>query len=82
MKTLCPASPLFMTHRGVPDAQSRPVKVRNFLDLIVECLRGFAVCGKRNATRARKVLDSSLVKLSTVTTPNGPWVYTIVPWED
>jgi hypothetical protein len=30
----------------------------------------------------RNILNSSLANLSSVTTANGPWVYTIVPWED
>jgi hypothetical protein len=26
--------------------------------------------------------NSKPSQLSSVTTPNGPWVYTVVPWED
>jgi len=70
------------TNRGALNTQFCSGKDRNLLDRIKEVLCGFTVCGKRTAQRAQKVLDSSLVTLSTVTTPNGPWVYTIVPWED
>jgi hypothetical protein len=82
MKTLCSTSATIETNRGALNTQSCSAKDRNFLDRIKEMLGGFAVCGKRTAQRAQKMLDTSLVTLSTVTTPNGPWVYTIVPWED
>jgi hypothetical protein len=82
MKTLCSSSATIKTNPGVFDTQSCSAKARNFLDWMNESLHAFAVCGKRNAQRARKVLDCSLVRPSTVTTPNGLWVYTIVPWED
>ena len=80
MKTLCPISATIETNRGA--LQSCSAKARNFLERIKGALCGFAVCGKRTAQRAQKVLNTSLVNLSTVTTSNGPWVYAIVPWED
>jgi hypothetical protein len=80
MKTLCSTSVTIETHRGA--IQSCSTNARNFLERIKGTLCGFALCGKRTAQRAQKVLNTSLVNLSTVTTSNGPWVYTIVPWED
>jgi len=80
MKTLCSTSATIQTNRGA--LQSCSAKARNLLERIKGTLCGFAVCGKRTAQRAQKVLDTSLVNLSTVATSNGPWVYTIVPWED
>jgi hypothetical protein len=82
MNTLYSTSATIETNRGALNTQSCFANDRNFLDRIKEMLRGFAVRGKRTAQRAQKALDTSLVTLSTVTTPNGPWVYTIVPWED
>jgi hypothetical protein len=80
MKTLCSTLAAIQINRGT--LKSCSPQDRSFLDRILGMLRGFAVCGKRTARRAQKVLDTSLVTLSTVTTSNGPWVYTIVPWED
>ena len=80
MKTLCSTSATIETYRGA--LQSCSAKARKLLERIKGTLCGFAVCGQRTAQRAQKVLDTSLVNLSTVTTSNGPWVYTIVPWED
>jgi hypothetical protein len=79
MKTSRSTSATIETNRGA--LQSCSANARNFLERIKGALCGFALCGKRTAQRAQKVLNTSLVNLSTVTT-NGPWVYTIVPWED
>jgi hypothetical protein len=32
--------------------------------------------------RKKNLLATSLSNMSSITTPNGPWVYTVVPWED
>ena len=81
MKTACsiPAT----TQSETPQyPESFSEKDRNFLDGIKQFFCGCAASSKRTARRAQHLLNSSLVRLSTVTTPNGPWVYTIVPWED
>jgi hypothetical protein len=82
MKTASSIPVTLRTNRAALNTHSCSAKGCRFLDRIKEMLYGVAVCGKRTAQRAQKVLDTSLVTLSTVTTPNGPWVYTIVPWED
>ena len=81
MNTTCPilATPQTET---LQHPQSFSEKDRKFLDRIAQFFCGCAASSKRTAQRARNLFNSSLVHLSTVTTPNGPWVYTIVPWED
>jgi hypothetical protein len=81
MKTACPI-PATTQIETLQQPQSFSEKDRKFLDRIKHFFCGCAVSSKRTAQRARNLLNSSLVHLSTVTTPNGPWVYTIVPWED
>jgi hypothetical protein len=54
---------------------------RSLLHQIKAFLRGFPTCTERASDPATN-LHSSLAQLSSVTTPNGPWVYTVVPWED
>jgi hypothetical protein len=82
MKTACSIPIIFATHQQVRHPQSGSTKDRNLPARITIFLCGCAASGKRTAKRARDLLNSSPVQLSTITTPNGPWVYTIVPWED
>jgi hypothetical protein len=49
-------------------------------------IKGF-LCGGRScysgsSKPGNDFLTSSMGNLSSVTTANGPWIYTIVPWED
>jgi hypothetical protein len=55
---------------------------RRLRDRIKLLFRGFLTCTEGRSRSARNVFNLSLANLSSVTTPNGPWVYTIVPWED
>jgi hypothetical protein len=81
MRTASSILAALQTNRAAFNTQSCSAEGCNFLNRIKELLCG-AICGKQTAQRVPKVLDISLDTLSTVTTPNGPWVYTIVPWED
>jgi hypothetical protein len=78
MKIACSIPATTQTAALQPPSQLRQRLQPWFKAFFCRC----AASSKRTAERAHDLLNSSLVHLSTVTTPNGPWVYTIVPWED
>jgi hypothetical protein len=82
MKTFCPASLLFQPVRDILGPLGLPTENRGWVDRIKLFCRGFVSCAEGRSGAAKRVLNESLTNLSTVTTPNGPWVYTVVPWED
>ncbi len=68
-----------------PDRELRqpvPPEDRGLIGAIKTFFRKCVVCAQCRSHSAKILLDSSLANLSSVTTPNGPWVYTVVPWED
>jgi hypothetical protein len=83
MKTFCPISMLFMPVREKlvalsPSAAGEPGLVKR----VKAFFRGLIDCPEERLHSAKNLVNPSLANLSSVTTPNGPWVYTIVPWED
>jgi hypothetical protein len=80
MKTF--SSTLLMPQAGyVAPKAVFPAEGRNLADRIRAFFRGFAGCTEGRHP-SKNLLNSSLGNLSSVTLPNGPWVYTVVPWED
>jgi hypothetical protein len=82
MKTFFPVPFAFSTDSEVSQAIRSSVEGGTFMDRIKAFFRAFPRCTESDSPSPANLLNSSLVKLSSVTTPNGPWVYTIVPWED
>jgi hypothetical protein len=80
MKTLS-SMPFLRTDRQTLQTVGSSGEDRSLLHQIKAFLCGFSTCTERASDPATK-LHSSLAQLSSVTTPNGPWVYTVVPWED
>jgi hypothetical protein len=52
------------------------------LNRIRKFFTGFATGAEGPSNRATNLPGAKTSSLSSVTTPNGPWVYTVVPWED
>jgi hypothetical protein len=77
---ICSSSPLALqTERGTREL---PADDRSLVDRIKVFFRCFPGCTESHPRSAQKLLKSSPVSLSSVSTQNGPWVYTVVPWED
>jgi hypothetical protein len=82
MNTLSSIPLALQTDRDLFKPVCSPAEDRSLLDRIKALLRGFPTCTEGRSHSVRNILNSSLANLSSVTTANGPWVYTIVPWED
>jgi hypothetical protein len=55
----------------------------SLVDKVKAFFRGFSSCGNpRHSRFDRDRFNSLPASLSSVTTPHGLWVYTVVPWED
>ena len=52
------------------------------LNRIRKFFAGFATRAEGRSDPATNLPRPKTSSLSSVTTPNGPWVYTVVPWED
>jgi hypothetical protein len=61
---------------------SCPHKFLGLLNRIGKFFAGFATGAENRADPATNLPRPKTSSLSSVTTPNGPWVYTVVPWED
>ena len=81
MKTCCPISFFLQPHREQL-AVLASTENRGPLDGVTAFFRSLLNGKEGRSQRAENLLDSSLGKVSSITTPNGPWVYTVVPWED
>ena len=78
MKT-CSSCPLMLqTER---EMREPPPDHRSLVGRIKAFFRCFPSSTEDHLRSGQKLLKSS-VNLSSVSTPNGPWVYTVVPWED
>jgi hypothetical protein len=82
MKTFCPVSLLFQPGRESLGPVGLPTENCWFVDSFKWFYRGFVTRAEGRSDVAKRELNESLTNLSSVTTPNGPWVYTVVPWED
>jgi hypothetical protein len=81
MKSLSSGSPLLPSN---PQALLAPSSPDHHCPVhrIAAFLCGF-VAGTENCSHPSKdFLHSAVSNISSLSTPNGPWVYTIVPWED
>jgi hypothetical protein len=76
---ICSSYPLALQ----PEREMRepPADDRSLVGRIKAFFRGLPSSTEDHPRSAQKLLKSS-VNLSTVSTQNGPWVYTVVPWED
>ena len=82
MKTCCPVSLLFQPVREIAGPVGLPTENRWFAETFKWFYREFVTCAEGRSDAVKRELNGSLTNLSSVTTPNGPWVYTVVPWED
>jgi hypothetical protein len=82
MKTFCPISFFFQSH-GEQLAVLASRENHGPLDSVTAFFRNLLNCREgRSEPVENNLLDSSLSNMSSITTSNGPWVYTVVPWED
>jgi hypothetical protein len=61
---------------------SCPHESLGLLNRIRKFFAGFATGAGGRGDPATNLPRPKTSSLSSVTTPNGPWVYTVVPWED
>jgi len=59
-----------------------PHESLGLLNQIRKFFAGFATGAEGRWDPATNLPRPKTSSLSSVTTPNGPWVYTVVPWED
>jgi hypothetical protein len=82
MKTLAPVSLLLLSNRRPLNPAGPSAEHPCWVLRLTSFFRGLAAC-KENASRSSKdFINSSVSHISSLSTPNGPWAYTIVPWED
>jgi hypothetical protein len=62
--------------------RTRGTSFLGLLNRIGKFFAGFATGAENRADPATNLPRPKTSSLSSVTTPNGPWVYTVVPWED
>ena len=82
MKTLCFVSLFFQPAREILGQVVLPAESRCLADRIKSFYRGFVSRAEGRSQAAERGLNESLANTISITTPNGPWVYTVVPWED
>jgi len=82
MKSFSSTPLMPQTRHDTLEAVFLPAEGRTFADRIKTFYRGFAGCIEGSSHSSKKLLNSSLGSFSSITMPNGPWVYTVVPWED
>ena len=49
---------------------------------LINRIRKFFAGAEGRSHSATNLPEQKTSNLSSITTPNGPWVYTVVPWED
>jgi hypothetical protein len=81
MKTFCPIS-FFFQSRLEQAAVLAYAGNRCPVDSVITFFRGLVARREGRSRRENNQLDTSLSNMSSITTQNGPWVYTVVPWED
>jgi hypothetical protein len=81
MKTFCPIS-FFLQPHAQQAAVSASAGNQCPGNGLTAFFRNLVNCKEDRSEREKKLLDTSLSPMSSITTPNGPWVYTVVPWED
>jgi len=82
MKTFSSTPLTAQTGHETPGAVFVPAEGCRLANRIIAFYRGFVGRLEGSSHPSKNLLNSTLGNLSSVTTPNGPWVYTIVPWED
>jgi hypothetical protein len=81
MKTFCPISFFLQPHREQL-AVSASTENRGPFDSVTAFFRNLVSCREGRSQPVKNLLDSPVTNVSSITTSNGPWVYTVVPWED
>jgi hypothetical protein len=81
MKTFCPISFFLQPHREQRTVLAS-TENRGPLDSVTAFFRNLVNCREGRSHKVENLLDTSLGNISSITTANGPWVYTVVPWED
>ena len=59
-----------------------PDEPLGLINRIRKFFAGFATGAEGRSHSATNLPKQKTSNLSSITTPNGPWVYTVVPWED
>jgi hypothetical protein len=81
MKNFCPIS-FFLQPHGKQVTALASAGNHGPVNSVTALLRNLVNCREDRSHREKNLLDTSLSNMSSITTPNGPWVYTVVPWED
>jgi len=80
MKTLSPIP--IKADREMLNPACSPLQDRSLVDRITAFFCAFLRCSEGRSHFGKNLRNASFANLSSVTTPNGLWVYTVVPWED
>jgi hypothetical protein len=59
-----------------------PDEPLGLINRIREFFAGLTIGARGRSHAATNLPKEKTSNLSSITTPNGPWVYTVVPWED
>jgi hypothetical protein len=59
-----------------------PDEPLGLINRIGKFFAGFTTGAEGRSPSATNLPKQETSDLSSITTPNGPWVYTVVPWED
>jgi hypothetical protein len=81
MKTFCPIS-FFLQSYGEHPAILASAGNHGPVNSALAFFRSLANCGERRSRQEKDALVTVPNNMSSITTANGPWVYTVVPWED
>jgi hypothetical protein len=81
MKTFCPISFFLQAPRGQRTVLASTGN-HGFANSLTAFFRNLVDFREGGSDQKKNLLDTSLSNISSITTPNGPWVYTVVPWED
>jgi hypothetical protein len=65
-----------------PRQEFRPHESLGLLHRIRKLFAGLATGVEGRSNPATNLPGAKTANWSSVTTPSGPWVYTVVPWED
>jgi hypothetical protein len=82
MKTLCFVSLFCQPAREILGPVALPAENRCWVDGITSFYRGLVSSTEGRSQAREKGSNESLANPISIHTPNGPWVYTVVPWED
>jgi hypothetical protein len=82
MKTLCFVSLFCQPAREILVQVALPAENGCWVDGIISFYRGLVSSTEGRSQAGERRLNESSSNPISIHTTNGPWVYTVVPWED